>query len=1211
MTTMVLGTVGGLVGGMFGPVGAQIGFLAGSLLGNLIDPPKIEGPRRSDLKLQKSEYGATIPYVWGTGRIAGNVIDQTDLEEHEETSGGKGGPEVTTYTYSASFLVALAYRLPNRSSAILGVLRIWADGRLIWDSADGDPCPFTIYTGTATQEPDPTFEAINGVGAQPAYRDIAYAAAEDYMLTDFGDRIPLLEFEVFTALGDFPYRVSTFEPAPDSSGARAASYANGVITVGVYRTASLTIGIYYERRFDLQGNDLGDAYQAEVNLPGLPAWAVEGLNAATDGNGWWMRDLYVGAVTLNPFGPATLSAAFGGQNRVYNSEYIFAIGAGTISSDIGVARWPAIGGAVGDWSGIPDEYVVVSPNAVGSGDSLSNWVLGCTHLTDVVYVYHEGLGEKMLYEYSFDLQTLNRQWDLAALDAVQNIVNGVTFTVYRSTLTGRLLLACDRGNTGAKNLGVFYLNDDLTSEFVGKVDAINTVPYGGFVGGVTYLGNGYVLVADGVVSLEPPPADEYLYNIVNDLSSLTSLTGEGSPASDAYNTAELTDVVNWFAVGNVMTVRNALEVLRTGFAFDAVESDDMIVFKKRGATDSVVTVEDDDLCAVEYGSDADAPLITIREREQGMPRTVTLRYIDIDFDYQPGAQSSPRITTLSDSDVVVDVAIGFTASEALQKAWILQVAEWNERERFQYKTTRKYLWVKPCDVMTVRGRVIRVQKVTAAPNGVLTWEGVLHRPSLYTQNQTGSGSESWTPPTPATPRVSTQWALLDIPMVTDSNADLGFFDAMCRTAAGTWPGATMYYSVDDVTYTALNGSANEDIIGETTNLLGDFYGGNVVDETNSVTVELRSGATLSSCTLLQLLAGTNTIVIGDEILGYRTATLVATDTYTLTGLLRGRRGTESAMGTHVIGERVVQSLVQVEQTVADVMTTRYFKAITYGDALASATAEQFSFMGITARPYSPVQLGGGVVNGSGDVSLTWIRRTRRGGAWMPFADAALGETSEAYVVQIWNSSYTLCARIIEGVTSQATTYTSAQQVTDFGAQQEVVYFTVGQIGQLGIGEQSRGEAAGAGSTIDAPLSPIQPYQSGPSSPPAAGNSVNQIMTATLEYTTGFVSGNAYVVQFTTRASPAINGASWAGIEYVDAPCVRRVILSSDVNGATVLGTVVGSVPIMDFGPDAGEVALANSTTYYLIIRDQYADGTPSAPLGQDSDMRMTLLGVLS
>lgn len=230
---------------------------------------------------------------------------------------------------------------------------------------------------------------------------------------------------------------------------------------------------------------------------------------------------------------------------------------------------------------------------------------------------------------------------------------------------------------------------------------------------------------------------------------------------------------------------------------------------------------------------------------------------------------------------------------------------------------------------------------------------------------------------------------------------------------------------------------------------------------------------------------------------------------------------------------------------------------------------------------------------------------------MPFADAALGETSEAYVVQIWNSSYTLCARIIEGVTSQATTYTSAQQVADFGAQQEIVYFTVGQLGQLGIGEQSRGEAAGAGSTIDAPLSPVQPYQSGPSSPPATGNSVNQIMTATLEYTTGFVSGNAYVVQFTTRASPAINGASWAGIEYLDAPCVRRVVLSSDVNGATVLGTVVSAVPIMDFGPDAGEIALANSTTYYLIIRDQYADGTPSAPLGQDSDMRMTLLGVLS
>ena len=31
------------------------------------------------------------PLVWGTMRLPGNVIDETDLTEHQQTSGGKGG----------------------------------------------------------------------------------------------------------------------------------------------------------------------------------------------------------------------------------------------------------------------------------------------------------------------------------------------------------------------------------------------------------------------------------------------------------------------------------------------------------------------------------------------------------------------------------------------------------------------------------------------------------------------------------------------------------------------------------------------------------------------------------------------------------------------------------------------------------------------------------------------------------------------------------------------------------------------------------------------------------------------------------------------------------------------------------------------------------------------------------------------------------------
>src|SRR5690348_8132439 len=100
MASLALGIVGGLIGG-------PIGYLAGSLLGSLLFPQKVEGPRLSDLHLQTSSTGGMIPIVYGTMRVAPNVTWATDLHEHEQDSGGKGGPEVENFTYSASFRLSL------------------------------------------------------------------------------------------------------------------------------------------------------------------------------------------------------------------------------------------------------------------------------------------------------------------------------------------------------------------------------------------------------------------------------------------------------------------------------------------------------------------------------------------------------------------------------------------------------------------------------------------------------------------------------------------------------------------------------------------------------------------------------------------------------------------------------------------------------------------------------------------------------------------------------------------------------------------------------------------------------------------------------------------------------------------------------------------------------------------------------------------------
>lgn len=192
MATMVLTVAGGLIGG---PFGAQLGGLIGGAIDRqlLFKPATREGARLADLRVQTSSYGTAIPQLFGTIRVAGCVIWATDLIEHRATqSGGKGQPSTTSYSYTASFAVALSSR------PIVQVGRIWADGQLLRGAA-GDfkvRTGFRLHDGGEDQAVDPLIAAIEGVEHAPAHRGLAYAVFEDLELASFGNRLPQLSFEV-------------------------------------------------------------------------------------------------------------------------------------------------------------------------------------------------------------------------------------------------------------------------------------------------------------------------------------------------------------------------------------------------------------------------------------------------------------------------------------------------------------------------------------------------------------------------------------------------------------------------------------------------------------------------------------------------------------------------------------------------------------------------------------------------------------------------------------------------------------------------------------------------------------------------------------------------------------------------------------------------------------------------------------------------------
>jgi hypothetical protein len=214
MATLVLTALGSAIGG---PIGGSIGALIGQQVdARIFGGGSREGPRLRELAISTSSYGQPIARNFGRMRVPGTVIWSTDLiESKRKDKGRKGQPSTITYSYSASFAVALS------STPIAQLGRIWADGNLLRGS-QGDlkvGGKLRFYAGRGDHPVDPLIAAAKGNQA-PAFRDCAYVVFENLELGDYGNRIPALSFEVFADGTDAA--VSLAQLVPDAVSLSAA-----------------------------------------------------------------------------------------------------------------------------------------------------------------------------------------------------------------------------------------------------------------------------------------------------------------------------------------------------------------------------------------------------------------------------------------------------------------------------------------------------------------------------------------------------------------------------------------------------------------------------------------------------------------------------------------------------------------------------------------------------------------------------------------------------------------------------------------------------------------------------------------------------------------------------------------------------------------------------------------------------------------------------
>ncbi|NML74366.1 hypothetical protein HHL25_09555 [Rhizobium sp. S-51] len=215
MATILFQAAGAALGSAFGPIGAVIGRAAGALAGNMVDRALIggttvTGARLATARLPGAAEGAAVPRLYGTARLGGTLIWATRFEEEvtTERSGGKAaGQRTRTYRYYANLALGLC------EGEVAAVRRVWADGQEI----DLTGVEMRFYPGSETQAPDPLIEAKQGTGNAPAYRGLAYVVFEHLPLDGFGNRIPLLQFEVIRPVGALEQMVRAVTVIPGAT----------------------------------------------------------------------------------------------------------------------------------------------------------------------------------------------------------------------------------------------------------------------------------------------------------------------------------------------------------------------------------------------------------------------------------------------------------------------------------------------------------------------------------------------------------------------------------------------------------------------------------------------------------------------------------------------------------------------------------------------------------------------------------------------------------------------------------------------------------------------------------------------------------------------------------------------------------------------------------------------------------------------------------
>jgi hypothetical protein len=609
-------------------VSAGLGYLATTALtvaatyvGSAVDrmlfgsKVNVQGPRLQDLSLQTSTEGANLPIVYGTIRIAGNVIWSTGLTETSTTesiggggSGGGGGSSSTTYSYSTDCAVALC------EGTITGVRRIWADTKLIYDVGSSATLEtlqasavnnIRFYTGSETQLCDPLIQAVEGTDL--AYRGTAYVVFEDFQLANYGNRLPNFSFEVVKN-GTTSYKSSKRHNTANSI---TFSNKSTMTKIDEYNNMHIVVlgtnNYYYyyllgtnDSQIKLQKSFINNGVAPPANFP-LTQKSYSSTPGIFYHPGWNSSVLAFSSTDESPVRAIYLPNENNWYTRITGvcekNGIIYIIGKSTTSGNSPQYLRVYVG-TLGTYT---TSYTDVNTIITASNLNTMPQTISSSNYGDIIDVYDEGIicfNTTNNTVYRFDSN--NIYVDSISLSPYVNGANPILigFDSYYSAIyipgTGDRIKRLDFKNpysivdqaVSAPLPSYFVLNNTLIVPSLIFKDDIYYVYYIG--SNDSNSGNTATFSTIPLVATSSPT----LKSVVDDIVTKTPIS------ASKINFAALSgDTLRGYASRTSTNAAGMLESLITGYNFDLVEENGTLMAKKRGTSTSSRSINSNDLGA--------------------------------------------------------------------------------------------------------------------------------------------------------------------------------------------------------------------------------------------------------------------------------------------------------------------------------------------------------------------------------------------------------------------------------------------------------------------------------------------------------------------------------------------------------------------------------------------------------------------------------------